>query len=213
MSEEILNDSVVERKYKYAEIYGGKVRDLRESYLNYTEFCSIWDPTSFWLDVTGVEDIGIDWVLKSNEIVGTYFEQPKEITAEITLDTLKKAKLELLSKEFSNVQESAYIISSLGFRANAGQRAYRDVDGLITQMEEEQIEYVNFRDYDNIFQPISLEEAKLLKLEIIKNGQSIYLQKWNLENKINEAKSEDELKEIHPYFDMCDFFSLKYNVE
>ena len=141
MNEETLNDSVVERKYKYAEIYGGKVRDLRESYLNYTDFCSIWDPTSFWLDVTGIEDIGVNWVLKSNETVGTYFEQPKEITAEITLDTLKKAKLELLSENFSNVQENAYMISSLGFRANAGQRAYRDVDGLITQMEEEKMEY------------------------------------------------------------------------
>lgn len=201
-------EQIVERKYKYAEIYGGKVRDLKESHMEFVDFCSIWEPTAFWLDVTGVEEIGIGWVIKADTIRGTYFEKPKELTSEITLETRKNAKLEELNKSFKDVQETAYVISSLGFRANAGERAYRDVDGLITQMEEEAVEYVNFRDYDNIFQPINLEEAKVLKLEIIKNGQSIYLQKWNYENEINSAETEEELNNIHIYFDMVDFFTL-----
>ena len=204
------NESIIERKYKYAEIYGGKVRDLRESHMEYVDFCSIWEPTAFWLDVTGVDEIGVGWVIKADTVRGTYFEKPQELTVEATLETTKQAKFEMLSEEFAKVQESAFVTSSLGFRANAGQRAYRDVDGLITQMEEEKLEYVNFRDYDNIFQPITLDEAKTLKLEIIKNGQSIYLQKWNMENEINDAETIDDVNNILINFSMLDFFSISW---
>lgn len=193
--------------YKYAEIYGGVVRDIKESNLEFVDFCSIFSPLNFWIDVTGVEEIGVGWVVKSNSIVGTYFEKPEEI-GEITLDKLKLAKKEMLQLYFNNVQEDAFLISSLGFRVNAGQRAYRDVDGLITQMELENTDYVDFRDYDNVFQSITLEEARVLKLEIIKNGQYVYSQKWEKEALIENAENEEQLNEINIAFEMLDFFNL-----
>ena len=45
--------------YKYVEIYGGKVRDLKTSHLKYAEFCSIFDPSCYWIDVTNVDDVAI----------------------------------------------------------------------------------------------------------------------------------------------------------
>ena len=74
--------------YKYAEIYGGLVRDLKESNLGYTEFCSIFDPSSYWLDVTGVEDIDIGYVIKFTPELGTYFEAPEPKVVEETLGEL-----------------------------------------------------------------------------------------------------------------------------
>lgn len=195
--------------YKYAEIYGGIVRDLRESNLGFAEFASIWDPTAFWLDVTGLtdEDIQVGWLLKADNERGTYFVAPEVQIDPESFEIRKAAKLELLSMAFQTVQETAYIVSSLGFRANAGTRAFRDVDGLIKRMKAENIESVMFRDYDNILQPITLEEAQTLELEIIKNGQSIYLQKWALEAEIEKATTVEELEPIQITFDMLDFFN------
>lgn len=195
--------------YKYAEIYGGIVRDLRESHLGFTEFASIWDPTAFWLDVTGLTDkeIQVGWVLKSDTERGTYFEAPEQMEDPESFEFKKRAKQELLEAAFQTVQNTAYVVSSLGFRANAGTRAYRDVDGLIKQMTTEGLEFVAFRDYDNVFQPITFEEAKTLELEIIKNGQSIYLQKWAFEDAINKATTVEELDAINIGFDMLDFSS------
>ena len=59
---------------KYAEIYGGKVRDIRLSELDYVSFCSIWSPSSYWVDVTGITDIEIGYLVKFTEERGTYFE-------------------------------------------------------------------------------------------------------------------------------------------
>ncbi len=198
--------------YKYAEIYGGIVRDLRESHLGFAEFVSIWDPTAFWLDVTGLTDneIQVGWVIRADANRGTYFEAPESSEDVESLAFKQRAKLELLSSAFRTVQDEAYVVSSLGFRANAGQRAYRDVDGLIKQMQVEGLETVNFRDYDNMFQPITYEEALTLQLEIIKNGQSIYLQKWELEDKIANAQTVEELDAINIGFDMLDFFYTLY---
>ena len=198
--------------YKYAEIYGGIVRDLRESHLGFTEFASIWDPTAFWIDVTGLTDkeIQVGWLLKANTERGTYFEAPEVFVDPESFESKKAAALERLSLAFDHVQQEAYIVSSLGFRANAGQRAYRDVDGLIKQMQAEGIETVDFRDYDNVFQPITLEEAITLQLEIIKNGQSIYLQKWEFETKIGAMTTVEELDKLSIDFEMLDFFSTPY---
>lgn len=193
--------------YKYAEIYGGKVRDLKESHLGFIEFCSIWDPTSFWLDVTGISDIGIDWILKSNSEVGTYFEKPIEYEEEQSLENKKLGKLEILNQMFKNVLETAYLLSSLGFYVNAGTRAKGDIDGIITQMELENIEEKMFMDYEDVIQPITLEEAKTIQLEIIKNGESVYQQKWALRDQIKYATTEEELNNINIQLFMYDFIN------
>lgn len=193
--------------FKYAEIYGGKVRDLKESHLPYIEFCSIWDPTCFWMDVTGIDEIGIDWVLKASTEIGTYFDKPSEYEAEITLEDKKAGKLEILNNKFKEILETAYLLSSLGFYINAGERAKGDVDGIITQMEAENIETKMFMDYEDVIQVITLDEAKVLQLEIIKNGEFVYQQKWELRNRINNATTIEEVDQIQIAFNMYDFIN------
>ena len=198
--------------YKYAEIYGGRVRDVRESYLDFTEFCSIWDPASFWLDVTGVTEIQVGWLIKSDEKIGTYFEAPPVFNDMDSLDVRRAGKLEILDKRFRDVLEDAYILSSLGFFANAGTRAKGDVDGIITQMEEESIDQKLFMDYNNVAQMITLEDAKTLRIEIIKNGEKIYFQKWALRDAIKTAQSIEELEGLDLSLYMYDFMEDKYLV-
>ena len=59
---------------KYAEIYGGKVRDVRLSGLEYVDFCSLWSPESYWVDVSGIDDVQPGYLVKFSKDRGTYFE-------------------------------------------------------------------------------------------------------------------------------------------
>lgn len=181
----------------YAEIYGGKVRDIKHSYLGYTEFCSIFSPSSYWIDVTGNDDIGIGYIIKFNEERGTYFEAPPSLPGEETLETRRAAKLEQLSLMFEQVGKTAYIESSLGFRADANDVAYRDVDGLIVLMSGSSDTTVSFCDYDNLMQELTLDQLRTLQKEIAYNGTALYQQKWQLREAIENADSEEELDAIN----------------
>lgn len=191
--------------FKYAEVYAGKVRMVYESTLGFVDFCSMFEPTCFWVDVTGL-DVEVGDILRADNIKGTYFAKP-EISEDINSFEYKKAALlEKLDREFTNVQESATIESSLGFVADAGNRANRDVEGLIAVMEAENIESTTFRDYNNVFQIVTLNELKILKIEIIKNAQNIYLQKWEFEKQIELAKTTEDLDKISIDFKMLSLF-------
>ena len=193
---------------KYAEIYGGKVREVKESALNYVDFCSIFDPSAYWLDVTGVDDIAVGYVIKFSETLGTYFEAPEVI--EETLESVRNAKAELLESLFKMQLDKAYIMSSLGVMMNAGTRAKDDVDGLIKQMEAEGIDRVDFMSYEDILVPVTLDELKTLQLEIIKNGHSVYQQKWHFREAINNAIDTETLKSMNIEFRMLDFIHNCY---
>lgn len=193
---------------KYAEIYGGKVREVKESTLNYVDFCSIFDPSAYWLDVTGVEDIGVGYVIKFSETLGTYFEAPEII--EETLESVRSAKAELLEGLFKMQLDKAYIMSSLGVMMNAGTRAKDDVDGLIKQMEAEGVDKTDFMSYEDILVPVTLDELKTLQLEIIKNGHSVYQQKWHFREAINNAIDMETLRSINIEFRMLDFIHNCY---
>lgn len=194
--------------FKYAEIYGGKVRELQESALGYVEFCSIFDPSAYWLDVTGIKNIDVGYVIKFSENLGTYFEAPE--VEEETVESVRSAKLELLDKRFKEQLDKAYIMSSLGVFMNAGTRAENDVNGLIKQMEAEGSDVTDFMSYEDILVPVTLDELKILQLEIIKNGHSIYQQKWHFREAINNAIDMETLKSINIEFRMFDFIHNCY---
>lgn len=195
---------------KYAEIYGGLVRDLRESHLGYTEFCSIFAPASYWLDVTGVDDIGVGYVVRFSPERGTYFEKPEPVVDTQTVEFQRSRKLELLDREFSRLLDGAYCMSSLGFPINAGERAKGDIDGLITRMEAEGTEQEEFMDFNDILQPVTLEELKTMQLEVIKNGQYIYAQKWALRDRVNNASTLEQVEAVEIRFHMYDFMLDDY---
>lgn len=188
--------------YKYAEIYGGKVRDLKESDLEYVEFCSIFDPTSFWVDVTGI-DVEIGWLIKSDSQVGVHFEAPPPVVR--TLETVRASKFDVLNELFAQASETAFIESSLGFLANAGQRAKSDVDGLIELLEETPEATENFMDYENNPQVVTLDDLKILRKEIILNGKHLYAKKWEFRNAITEANSIADLDAINISFNSLSF--------
>lgn len=120
--------------------------------------------------------------------------QIKEIPA-ISLKDLKSTKLKEVENKYLEWRENkAVVISSLGFTADSDERANTDVIGLITTFGDN--ESVMFRDADNQYHQLTLEQLKTLQKEIIQNGQYSYQQKWGFESQINSAESEEDLNAI-----------------
>ena len=92
-----------------------------------------------------------------------------------------------------------YVTSSLGFKVNADHKALRNIDVLISQ------NVTQFKVYDNTIKPVTVEDLKIIKLEIEQNALNIYHQKWEYQDMINNASSIKELKKIDIDFKMLDF--------
>ena len=133
----------------------------------------------------------------------TYTEEPDPAP---TLEQLKQTKLRELEVMFKDwYEDCATLISSLGFEADSDAKAKMDVDGLVTKAEaqptESQARYsVTFMDANNEAHPVTLEQLKVLQIEIIDSGIAAYNEKWAFREAINNAQSEDELNAVHIVF-------------
>lgn len=102
----------------------------------------------------------------------TYSEQPDPpIIQHIpTLEEEKTIKLARLNDAFQQWRnDEATLISSLGFTADADERAMIDVSGLVTLDSP-----ATFMDADNVPHELSAEELKTLQKEIIQSGNHAY---------------------------------------
>ena len=120
-----------------------------------------------------------------------------EIKRKELLDTLSEESKKLNNRD----NPSMYLTSSLGFRVNADPKSIDNIDSLISIGDE----ITQFMDYDNELHELSLDDLKVIKLEIQKNGCNLYKQKWNMKSRILNASSIDQLKDIKIIFEMMDF--------
>ena len=124
---------------------------------------------------------------------------------EPSIEELRDAKLAKLNSIFEEVRQTAWVMSSLGFKADANETANTNVDGLIKSMTAKNEATTLFCDYDNAYHPVTLENLQTLQLEIIQNGQALYAQKWAMRNAINAATKAEEIEAVNILFTMMDF--------
>lgn len=123
-----------------------------------------------------------------------------------TLEDVRNSKLSELSEKFSAAEKDAHLTSSLGIVINAGEKANRDIDGLIKLMEAmPDMETVDFCCYDNTFRAVTLADLKTMQVEVILSGNALYSQKWAYREAINAAKSKEVLDAIAIKFTYSDF--------
>lgn len=123
---------------------------------------------------------------------------------ETPLGELKIIKLQELESKYLHWRtDDAVVVSSLGFTADSDERANTDVIGLITAFGGN--ETVMFRDADNQYHQLTLDQLKILQKEIIQNGQYSYQQKWGFESQVNSAESKEALDAIVIEFKPADF--------
>ena len=95
--------------------------------------------------------------------------------------------------------------SSLGFVVDGDARSRDNLSGLINIG----VEPVSFRDNDNGDHQLSLDDLRTLLKEAQMNGAMLYQQKWQMQAKIESAKSLKSLKAIEIVFKMADFTEVK----
>ena len=95
--------------------------------------------------------------------------------------------------------------SSLGFVVDGDARSRDNLTGLINIG----VEPVAFRDHDNGDHSLTLDNLRTLLKEAQMNGAMLYQQKWQMQAKIESAKSLKALKAIEIKFTMADFTEVK----
>ena len=128
------------------------------------------------------------------------------ISIALTLAEMKGFKLmqvENATEGFDSKRKdpSMFFKSSLGFNVDGDARSRDNLDGL----KAIGIEPVTFRDHDNIDHSLTLANLELLIKEANMNGAMLYQQKWQMQAKIESAKSLKALKAIEIKFTMADF--------
>lgn len=175
---------MVEKKYIYGGVEYRSEREVRKA---------IFQKERHFLGRTPVENVTEFWG-KHNVV---YSETEKQLS----LEELKIRKAFEVKQAFLRWRNSsATLISSLGFLADSNERTKSDVESLLDIYEVNPSGSITFRDANNVFHDLSLEDLKLLKKEIINNGLFAYQQKWQFDALIESATSADEIKNIKVEF-------------
>ena len=187
---------------KYADIYGGMVRSVKETELEYTKFCSIYSPDSYWVDITGQDDVAPGWLVKFSVERGTYFEAPPSYPV-VGLEAKKSARIRELSEVWGVYMQDAAFKSSLGFYVEADPDALAEMSALLynhTQTDaatlSENSAGIPFIDNNNELRLLSVEELKTIYREMAMNNSSLHYQKYVLRQAIENAEDEATLAEI-----------------
>lgn len=114
------------------------------------------------------------------------------------IENVKARKLAQLNSALNAVKASsaAHITSSIGYVVNANTTAKTNVDGLITAMEAQGLGKVNFMTFDNTLAELTLDQLKMLQLELISYGNNLYVRKWALRSQIEACTTKEEVDAI-----------------
>ena len=114
-----------------------------------------------------------------------------------TLDEAKAAKLSEIKAAFAAAEADGYVQSSLGFRADATRRSIGDIEGLIDLVDSGALPVpVTFRDYDNTYHDLTLDQLNTLRLEAKGRGPLIYARKWELEAAADAAETVEAVQAV-----------------
>lgn len=143
-----------------------------------------------------------EWCNANNATIedkGEYYEVVA--IPEPSIDELKEQKLSELNATFDSWRsDGATLISSLGFEADADEKAYTDVNGLVTLGES-----AIFMDAHNEPHQLTIDQLKTLQRELIESGNYAYQAKWAFRDAINNATTKEELEAITIAFAPIDF--------
>ena len=116
------------------------------------------------------------------------------------LQALKAVKLQELTEAFKEVTTKTKVnVSGVGI-VDGGRSNLQDISGIIETFEESGEETMLFRIADNSFVSVNAEQLKAIKKAIILKGQELYQKKWEIEARLANAKTFDEIRAIKVEF-------------
>ena len=112
------------------------------------------------------------------------------------LEEARTEKLAELEAAFDTASHKAHCTSSVGFEIDADEMANRNVSSLIVAMEANGEDSVLFCAYDNTFHEVTLDQLRIMQIEIITHARAVYARKWALREAIEAAQSVVELESL-----------------
>lgn len=115
---------------------------------------------------------------------------------EVSDEDLRQRALRNLESAFSTYRNSSgtFINSSLGFKVNANETAFANIDGCIAQAEAPNGVMttadegkIAFMDFDDQPHELTVDDLKTLKVEVAANGSRAYGVKWQYRTQIEAA--------------------------
>lgn len=109
----------------------------------------------------------------------------------------KAVKIADIKSAFAAAEANGFVESSLGFRADATRRSIGDIEGLIDLVSSGVLSApVTFRDYDNAYHRLTLDQLNTLRLEAKGRGPVLYGRKWELEAAVDAAETVEAVQAI-----------------
>lgn len=139
-----------------------------------------------------IKELGL---IKLSEQEIEELNRPKEPS----LDELKQAKLDQILESFNqNTQnlDGGLMIESLNLRVDCGRVHASNASQLLILMQNTGAEKLSFRLFDNTVRDVTLDELKTIHAAIVVAGTQLYTKKWQLEERVKNAKDKKELDEI-----------------
>ena len=98
-----------------------------------------------------------------------------------------------LNADFETAADRAYVVSSLGFTADANSTANENVNGLLITIGDGTVQ---FCDSYNQFHELNKAQLETLQSEIVQNGQNLYAQKWQYRTAIEDCVDNEGLDAV-----------------
>ena len=115
---------------------------------------------------------------------------------ESDLNEMKLQRMNEIQAKFEDMMYYGTFESSLGFVADNRRGGGKDDKDNVSSLIDLGQEPVYFRDHDNNFQELTIDDLKILKQEMIQDGLMKYQWKWNKESEVMSATNLEELASI-----------------
>ena len=118
------------------------------------------------------------------------------VDEERELQARKRERMDEILIKFDELMFYGTFTSSLEFRADNRRGDGKDDKDNVQSLIDLGNEPVYFRDADNEFHSLSIDELRTLKQEMIQDGLSKYQWKWNKESEVMSAENIDDLNDV-----------------
>lgn len=133
-----------------------------------------------------------------------YFKKVTKCPA-VFIDEWRVKRKGELDSIFDNLSQykckDMYLTSSLGFKINADISSQKNLEALIRIGQPVE----KFKDYDNNYHSVSVENLNTMLTECAINGTSLYATRFSYCDTLKDSDSMDEIMELKFDFKMLDF--------
>lgn len=176
---------------KFAQTMYGKIIYIYETMLEKDQLSTIFDPTTYWIDVTG-QDVEVGYIVNFIDGVGITFSPPSN--EELTLDEEKEKKIEWLNaiRDSKDLEPITTDKGTFDFDENA----QKSIDLALKVASIQGIEQTSWTLYDNTEVIVTVEDLNNVILTAGVRKIQNHAHCVELKNQVRECETIDEVRAI-----------------